>query len=382
MEPCITIKKLWKLFGDNPERVISRLSEDINLEKLQSQNGLKAAVSDVTLSISSGEIFVVMGLSGSGKSTLLRMINGLITPTAGDIAIDGKSLIQLPSSELHKLRRTKMAMVFQSFALFPQRTTLENAAFGLEIAGVPRRKRLEKAREALERVGLGNDLDKLPKQLSGGMQQRVGIARALAIDPPILLMDEAFSALDPLIRREMQEQLLELQAERPRTIVFVSHDLDEAVRVGDRIALMENGKVLQCDSPKQLLCNPENQKVRDFFKHLDPSSVITVDAIAVTPSKVAQAKDLEKMKEGEISSSTVDSPTYIIDDKGIFKSLIKENGEVISSEKCPLLKGDTTIHDAIETVVNAPYPIPVIAKDQRFIGVISPTLLLRSITIK
>ncbi|HGY5551907.1 MAG TPA: ATP-binding cassette domain-containing protein, partial [Prochlorococcus sp.] len=239
MMPQISIDKLWKVFGEHPERALDNLCQSMDAEELNARTGLKAAVRDVTLSISSGEIFVVMGLSGSGKSTLLRMINGLIMPTAGEVTVDGNPISQLAAAELQKLRSNKMAMVFQSFALFPQRTALENAAFGLEVAGVPQQKRLEKAREALESVGLGKDLDRLPQQLSGGMQQRVGLARALALDPPILLMDEAFSALDPLIRREMQEQLLELQAESPRTIVFISHDLDEAVRLGDRIALMK-----------------------------------------------------------------------------------------------------------------------------------------------
>ncbi len=379
MTPQISIDQLWKVFGERPERALDDLCQSMDAEQLNARTGLKAAVRDVTLSISSGEIFVVMGLSGSGKSTLLRMINGLILPTGGEVSVDGKPITQLATGELQKLRSNKMAMVFQSFALFPQRTALENAAFGLEVAGIPRQKRLEKAREALERVGLGKDLDRLPQQLSGGMQQRVGLARALALDPPILLMDEAFSALDPLIRREMQEQLLELQAESPRTIVFISHDLDEAVRIGDRIALMKEGKVLQCGTPRELLCKPANEQVRHFFQDVDAASVITVDTVAESPACVInQAELLQQTDE----CSKVQKMACIIDEHNVFKGVLQKNGEIIPAEKGPALKAETTIRDAMELVANVPYPIPVIGLDQRLIGVISPRRLLRSMILR
>ncbi len=208
------------------------------------------------------------------------MFNGLIAPSLGAIEIDGRSLQQFSGGELRALRRRSMAMVFQSFALFPQRSALENAAFGLEIAGVPRRQRLTRAQQALERVGLGQDLHRKPDQLSGGMRQRVGLARALALDPPVLLMDEAFSALDPLIRSDMQDLLLDLQREHRRTIVFISHDLDEAVRIGDRIALMQDGRLLQCDAAETLFRSPAEPAVAEFFRGVDPAGVLTVGAIA------------------------------------------------------------------------------------------------------
>ena len=380
MTPLICIDKLWKVFGEHPERALDDHCQGMDSEQLHTQTGLKAAVRDVTLSISSGEIFVVMGLSGSGKSTLLRMINGLITPTAGEVTIDGNAINQLPVAELQKLRSTKMAMVFQSFALFPQRTALENAAFGLEVAGVSKQKRLEKAREALESVGLGKDLDRLPQELSGGMQQRVGLARALALDPPILLMDEAFSALDPLIRREMQEQLLELQVERPRTIVFISHDLDEAVRLGDRIALMKEGKVLQWGTPRELLCKPANEQVRHFFQDVDAASVITVDTVAESPAYVINQAELLQQQSDEYSKAL--KMACIVDEHEVFKGVLQENGEIIPAEKGPALPAKTTIRDAIELVANAPYPIPVIGSNQRLIGVISPRRLLRSMILR
>ena len=380
MTPRISIDQVWKVFGERPERALDDLCQSMDAEQLNARTGLKAAVRDVTLSISSGEIFVVMGLSGSGKSTLLRMINGLILPTGGQVSVDGKPITQLAAAELQKLRSNKMAMVFQSFALFPQRTALENAAFGLEVAGVPRQKRLEKAREALERVGLGKDLDRLPQQLSGGMQQRVGLARALALDPPILLMDEAFSALDPLIRREMQEQLLELQAESPRTIVFISHDLDEAVRLGDRIALMKEGKVLQCGTPRELLCNPANEQVRHFFQDVDAASVITVDTVAESPARLINQSDLRQLQIEGVTA--IEAPTYIVDDRNIFKGVLQKNGKIIPAETGPALIAETTIRDAMKSVANAPYPVPVIGSDQRLIGVISPRRLLRSMILR
>lgn len=242
--------------------------------------GDRQAINALSLNIKAGEITVLMGRSGSGKSTLLRMINGLMRPTSGSVKIQGRPLHELHAQELIALRRHSIAMVFQSFALFPHRTALENAAFGLEIGGMARRPRLERARHILDRVGLAKDLHRYPEQLSGGMRQRVGLARALALDPPILLMDEAFSALDPLIRTDMQDLLLGLQQEQPRTIVFVSHDIDEAVRVGDHIALLHNGQLLQVGTAPEFLLNPATETVRTFFSSIDRADVLHLGAIA------------------------------------------------------------------------------------------------------
>jgi len=360
MAPLIDIDSLWKVFGERPELALEELLNGADEDELHVRTGARAAVRDVSLSIEAGEIFVVMGLSGSGKSTLLRMINGLIQPTAGRLSISGKSFDQQSAAEIQQLRRTLMAMVFQSFALFPQRTALENAAFGLEVAGVPRRDRLNKARSALESVGLGREVGKFPRQLSGGMQQRVGLARALALDPPILLMDEAFSALDPLIRRDMQEQLLQLQKDHPRTIIFISHDLDEAVRLGDRIALMKNGRVLQCGTAKNLLLHPADEQVRRFFRDVDASSVITVDAVAEIPS----------------------SHNCVVNDKGILQGVQGPDGSIIPAENGPLLRAGTTIRDAMDTVASAAYPVPVVDGNQRLIGLLGPRRLLRSMVME
>ena len=248
-------------------------------ENLSKSFGAQAAVRGVSLEINRGEIFVVMGLSGSGKSTLLRMLNGLIHPSQGDVQVDGQWLSQLSGQELRELRRSQMAMVFQSFALFPNRTALENACFGLEIAGVSASQRRERARLALERVGLGEALHKRPHELSGGMQQRVGLARALALDPPILLMDEAFSALDPLIRREMQDLLLELQKELEKTIIFITHDLDEALKLADHLVILKDGAIVQQGEPQHILLNPCDPYIEDFVSDINRARVLRVRSV-------------------------------------------------------------------------------------------------------
>src|SRR5690606_396649 len=230
-------------------------------------------------SVEQGEIFVIMGLSGSGKSTLVRLINRLIEPTEGDILIDGEDLAKMDKHQLRQVRREKLSMVFQQFALFPHRSILENAEFGLEIQNMPKDKRKEKAKQALELVGLGNYLQQKPGQLSGGMQQRVGLARALANDPKILLMDEAFSALDPLIRKDMQDELIDLQSSMQKTILFITHDLDEALRLGDRIALMKDGSIVQIGTPEEILVNPANDYVERFVEDVDRSKVLTASHI-------------------------------------------------------------------------------------------------------
>lgn len=360
MSSLIDIEGLWKVFGENAKLALKELNKGREDDDVYKDFDVKAAVRDVSLQIQEGEIFVVMGLSGSGKSTLLRMINGLIKPTAGRLTVLGQSFDDLSDSKIQELRRSLMGMVFQSFALFPHRTALENAAFGLEVKGAARRERLRKAKQALESVGLAQESHKFPKQLSGGMQQRVGLARALALDPPVLLMDEAFSALDPLIRREMQEQLLELQKKKPRTIIFISHDLDEAVRIGDRIALMKAGRVLQCGAARELMLKPADEQVRRFFRDVDASSVMTVEAIAEMPT----------------------SHQCIVDSDGILKGVEINQGEFIEAKKGSVLLAGTTIRDAMETVALANYPVPVIDDKQQLIGLLSPRRLLRSMVME
>ncbi|WP_406098521.1 glycine betaine/L-proline ABC transporter ATP-binding protein [Streptomyces sp. NBC_01013] len=249
-------------------------------------DGTTAAVIDASFTVEPGQIFVVMGLSGSGKSTLLRMLNGLLEPTAGKVLFDGQDLTALSPAELRHVRSTKISMVFQHFALFPHRSVLENAAYGLEVQGVPRAERNRRATEALELTGLAGWEKSWPDELSGGMQQRVGLARALATDADLLLMDESFSALDPLIRRDMQDQLLELQKRLKKTIVFITHDLNEAMRLGDRIAVMRDGEIVQLGSAEDILVTPANDYVASFTQDVDRSRVLTAGAIMAEPHTV------------------------------------------------------------------------------------------------
>jgi glycine betaine/proline transport system ATP-binding protein len=269
---------VYKVFGGRPEQTVERLRKGADREELRA-DGVTAAVIDASFAVEPGEIFVVMGLSGSGKSTLLRMLNGLLEPTAGTISFDGQDLASLSPAELRALRSRRISMVFQHFALFPHRTVLQNAAYGLEVQGVPRAEREQRATEALALCGLEGWEKSWPDELSGGMRQRVGLARALATDADLLLMDESFSALDPLIRREMQDQLLELQKTLKKTIVFITHDLNEAMRLGDRIAVMRDGEIVQIGTAEDILVRPEGEYVASFTRDVDRSKVLTAAAV-------------------------------------------------------------------------------------------------------
>ena len=280
MAKKITIDHVFKIFGDAPQQALELVRQGCSKHEILERTGNSIGVFDATFTIEAGEIFVVMGLSGSGKSTLVRLLNLLIEPSAGRILVDGTDISSLTSGQLRALRRKDISMVFQSFALMPHMNVLDNTALGLELAGVGRAERQAQAAQALEQVGLASWGASYPDELSGGMQQRVGLARALASDPSILLMDEAFSALDPIIRTEMQSELLRLQQIRRRTIVFISHDLDEAMRIGDRIAIMKDGQVVQVGTPDDILRNPANDYVRSFVRGVDAAAVFKAGDIA------------------------------------------------------------------------------------------------------
>ncbi|MET9958397.1 glycine betaine/L-proline ABC transporter ATP-binding protein [Streptomyces sp. NPDC006326] len=273
---------VYKVFGRRPGAAVRALRSGTGRDELRA-DGTTAAVIDASFRVEPGEIFVVMGLSGSGKSTLLRMLNGLLEPTAGRILFDGQDLTGLSRRELRHVRSRKISMVFQHFALFPHRSVLENAAYGLEVQGVDRAERERRAAESLELCGLAGWEKSWPDELSGGMQQRVGLARALATDADLLLMDESFSALDPLIRRDMQDQLLELQQRLKKTIVFITHDLNEAMRLGDGIAVMRDGRIVQQGSAEDILTRPADDYVASFVQDVDRSRVLTADAVMTDP---------------------------------------------------------------------------------------------------
>lgn len=305
--PKIKVNGLTKIFGKNPKAGMKLLEEGKTKDEILQRTGLTVGVNQVSFEVEEGELFVIMGLSGSGKSTLIRLINRMIEPTSGDIFIDDVELSAMGDEELRKARRDKMSMVFQNFGLFPHYTILENTAYGLTTKGVPEEEANKRAMEALDMVNLKGYLDQYPDQLSGGMQQRVGLARALATDTDILIMDEAFSALDPLIRKEMQDELLLLQSEMQKTVLFITHDLNEALKLGDKIALMKDGELIQVDTPENLLSYPANDFVREFVQDVDRSKVLTAENVMIRPDTINITKHgpraaLSKMQRSGNSS--------------------------------------------------------------------------------
>ena len=304
--PKVKVNHLTKIFGKKTKPALEMIRANKSKTEILEKTGATVGVYDVNFEVEEGEIFVIMGLSGSGKSTLIRLLNRLIEPTSGNIYIDGQDISSLDKEGLREVRRNKMSMVFQNFGLFPHLTILENTEYGLEIRGVPKEERQAKAEKALENSSLIAFKDQLPSQLSGGMQQRVGLARALANDPEILLMDEAFSALDPLIRREMQDELLDLQENVKKTIIFITHDLNEALRIGDRIALMKDGQIMQIGTGEEILTNPANEYVRPFVEDWDSSKVLTAQNIMVPALTTNIEIDgptvaLKRMRQEEVS---------------------------------------------------------------------------------
>ncbi|MFW6195668.1 MAG: quaternary amine ABC transporter ATP-binding protein [Chloroflexota bacterium] len=291
MVVSVSVQNVYKIFGPTPEEGRDLYLSGVPKEEIQARTGNVMAVADVSFDVEQGEIFVVMGLSGSGKSTLIRCINRLWEPTFGTIVIDGNDLVQMEGDELRALRREKIAMVFQHFGLFPHKTVLENAGFGLKMQGVPEEERRVKAQEALDMVGLSQWANYRPENLSGGMQQRVGLARALATNADILLMDEAFSALDPLIRREMQDELLQLQENLQKTIIFITHDLNEALKLGDRTAIMRDGAIVQIGTAEEIVSSPATDYVFEFTRDVDRGRVLSVGSIMRSPETLLQNRD-------------------------------------------------------------------------------------------
>ncbi len=393
MSVKIKIENLYKVFGPNPKKAMKMVKEGLDKETIHQRTGMTIGVQDASFEVNTGEIFVVMGLSGSGKSTLVRMLNRLIEPTSGHVYVDGQDVATMNDEDLVKLRRKNISMVFQSFALMPHMSVLENAAFGLEMAGVDKKSRNERAMKALEQVGLEGYHNSRPDELSGGMQQRVGLARGLAVDPDVLLMDEAFSALDPLIRTEMQDELLKLQARAQRTIVFISHDLDEAMRIGDRIAIMEGGRVVQVGTPEEILQNPADDYVRAFFRGVDPTNILTVGDIAretqVTvirhPGESPRAAlqrlishdreygyvlDVNRRFMGVVSTDTLKD---LIDNGGG-----KDLSPAFIDEAQAAQAGDS-MQDILPEVTARPWPIPVLGDEGKYLGVISKNQFLRTL---
>ncbi|KRM86790.1 quaternary amine ABC transporter ATP-binding protein [Lacticaseibacillus thailandensis] len=390
----VKVEHLTKIFGGHNKQVRSMIEAGKSKAEILKATGSTVGVSDISFDVQSGEIFVIMGLSGSGKSTLIRMINRLIEPTAGKIAIDGEDLTQLDKKQLREVRRHKMSMVFQQFALFPQRTILDNAAYGLEIQGVGKEERYAKANKALDRVGLNGYADQYPDQLSGGMQQRVGLARALANDADILLMDEAFSALDPLNRKDMQDELLELQADLHKTIIFISHDLNEALRIGNRIMIMRDGRLVQIGTPEEILTAPANDYVERFIEDVDRTKVITVGSVMIRPYTVNVDTDgprlaLRRMRDNEVSTLFVINNRRelvgFIEARDTVKLIEDDHDRSVRSIKSivnPDVKTttvDTPINSIIDEISSISAPLGVLDDQQRLIGVVIRGAVLAAI---
>ncbi len=390
-ESSVVVKDLYKIFGADPQGALDMLDQGRTKAEIFDRTGMTVGVRDVSFTVNPGEVFVIMGLSGSGKSTLLRMINRLIEPTAGQVLLNGQDVMQMSRKDLIELRRREMGMVFQSFALMEHLKVWENAAFGLEVAGVGTAERRKRAMEALEQVGLGAYWDSLPDQLSGGMRQRVGLARALAVNPSLMLMDEAFSALDPLIRAEMQDELLRLQRDSRRSVIFISHDLNEAMRIGDRIAIMHDGVVMQIDTPKHIFQAPANDLVRSFFRGVDLAAVYTAGDIArrdntlILDARTADLRGLiPQLRKAEHQTG------YVCGPDGAFLGVVSapslmfavesqaESLEAAFVQTAPVA-ADAPLRTVIQAAAQSDHPIPVTDEDGTFRGAISQGQLLQTL---
>ena len=379
MEPIVEVKNVTKIFGKSPKAAVELLKKGSSKKDILKETGHTVGVKDVSFSIYPGEIFVIMGLSGSGKSTLIRMFNRLITPTLGEILINNEDIVKMDATRLRNMRQKKISMVFQNFALFPHKTILENAGFGLEIQKISDKERHEKAMNALAVVGLKGYENQFPSQLSGGMQQRVGLARALASDTDIILMDEAFSALDPLIRKDMQDELIEIQENFKKTIIFITHDLDEALRIGDRIALMKDGSIIQLGTPEQIMIEPANEFVEKFVEDVDLSKILTASHIMKRPEKISIDRGprvaLEIMRKQGYSS------IFIVDRKQkLLGALSAENARLaidqgkqiaeMMTTDIPTVKESALLVDIMEMMATSSLPISVLDEENRIKGIV------------
>ena len=389
----VGLRNVYKVFGEGSEQALEMARAGKSKAEIHAVTGSAVGVDDASFDIMDGEIFVIMGLSGSGKSTLLRLLNRLIEPTAGVVEINGQDITKIPQRDLIQLRRRDMSMVFQSFALLPNRNVLNNAAFGLEVAGVGEAERTEKALAALDAVGLKDYAQSRPDELSGGMKQRVGIARALASEPTILLMDEAFSALDPLIRTEMQDELMRLQAERSRTVIFVSHDLDEAMRIGDRICIMQHGKVVQVGTPDEIVSRPANDYVRSFFRNVDVSQVFKAGDIArktqltlIDRQGASAAVALERMEQSGRDVAIVVGRDRKYRGMVSQDALVQNVKAKVASPYLDAFLPDVKPIDASESLSNvlglvaaSRWPMPVVDAQGRYVGSLSKSSLLETL---
>lgn len=377
----IEVKNLVKIFSSQPQKALHLLDKGLSKDQIFTEIGLTVGVNNVSFAVNEGEIFVVMGLSGSGKSTIIRCLNRLIEPSSGSIIIDDVDITKLKPQELRQVRQKKLAMVFQQFALLPHRTVLQNTVYGLEVQGISKEEREKRALESLEMVGLAGRENSYPDELSGGMKQRVGLARALTNNPDILLMDEAFSALDPLIREEMQDELLNLQQKMNKTIVFITHDLNEALKIGDRIAFIRDGSLIQVGTPEEIIGHPADDYVAKFVRGVDRSKILTLKDVMKRPNPVVQLRDgpnvaLQLMKQHGISS------VFVVDRAKHLQGLITadlalearkagiENLHGIDLLSVPMHHESVLLQDILPVIAESKFPLAVIDEEHRLIGII------------
>lgn len=385
---AVEARNVFKVFGRKPQEAVRRLRDGASRKEVASLG--TAAVIDASLTVNRGEIFVVMGLSGSGKSTLIRLLNGLLEPTAGEVSVMGTTITGVSAKRLREVRQRHISMVFQHFALLPHRTVLDNIAYGLEVQGTPAAARRAKAEEMLELVGLSGWGDKLPGELSGGMQQRVGLGRALAADTDVLLMDEAFSALDPLIRREMQEQLIELQAKLGKTIVFITHDLNEAMFLGDRIAVMRDGRIVQTGTPEEILTDPANDYVASFVQDVDRARVLTAASVmeparALVTVAGGPRAAMRTMRDLQTSAAFVVGQGRrllgAVRDRDVMRQVRDGRSDLaeVIREDIASVSRDEVLSELVEPSVGSALPLAVVDGQERLLGVIPRVTLLAAL---
>lgn len=384
----IEVHHLSKLYGPNREAAVRMMKQGSDKDEVFKKTGATVALWDVNLKIKRGGIFVVIGLSGSGKSTVVRCLNRLNRPSSGSVLFEGHDITKFDKRELLELRRTKMSMVFQSFGLLSHRDVLSNAAYGLELRGVSKAEREQKARETLAMVGLSGWEHQSCDSLSGGMRQRVGIARALTNDPDVLLMDEPFSALDPLVRKDMQFELLKIQRKLNKTVVFITHDIDEAFKLGDTVAIMQGGKVVQVDTPENLSAHPSGDYVRRFIEGADLSRVTSIKNVMITPTALARLSD-QPRRAIDIMNKNAFSTVYVVDDKLMLRGILTI-GEAVRAHREQLkikdvmitdyqtVLPDATVREVMPVSAQSPYPVAVIDETGQLQGIVTKASVLSS----
>ena len=389
VEHEIVVNNLWKVFGRNPSSALESENLSKSRAEIQEEFGQVVALRDVSFNVEKGETFVVMGLSGSGKSTLVRCLIRLIEATSGNIFVEQEDVTSLDDSALQEFRRSKISMVFQNFGLLPHRNVMDNACYGLEIKGMSREERYERAQKMLDLVGLSGWERSRVRQLSGGMQQRVGLARALAGEPEILLMDEPFSGLDPLIRRQMRSELADLQKELKKTMVFITHDLDEAVSVGDRIAIMRDGEIIQMGTPREIIMNPADEFVSEFTEDVSKDRVLNASSVSVSPDLTyTYSADLDKLKS-KVSTTGAKHVAFVNESGSSLGVLMRSDIEKAISiedidrfmEKSPdSVSRSSNIKSAIGRLSSSETPIPVVDSERNLLGVITQTSMLNALS--